>query len=242
MPRYQMALDVALSPHPTLPDEPAASVGWLRTLTVDLSPTGLCCYTDLSFPVGAALFVHLTVPGTVQAVEAASRLVWCRKLNGLLSGYRIGVEFTAMLDEHRRILAAFLERPPAPQQAPTKRVLLAHDDEEFRKALQLRLESCGFEVLTAADGLDALRKGRTRHPHLILMDVALPNLTGLDVCRLLHAEAAASPLPIILFSTRNRREDAERSRRAGADAFLPIPFSGQALMAKVDELLLRQAA
>jgi len=152
------------------------------------------------------------------------------------------VEFTEMSEPHRRALAVFLERPPAAAAGRAKRVLLVDEDEELRTALQLRFESSGFEVLTAMDGLEALQKGRVDHPDLILMDVALPNLTGLDVCRLLRGDPSAARIPIILFSASHGRQDGERCRRAGAEAFLPIPFNGQTLMAKVDELLLRPSS
>ena len=101
----------------------------------------------------------------------------------------------------------------------------------------MRFESAGFEVITAGDGLEALRKGREEHPHAIILDLMLPHLNGYEVCRLLKFDQRFARIPIMLFTARSRQQDMELGSVVGADAFVTKPCSGAELIAKIEELL-----
>jgi len=236
MPRYRMALDVAFGLHPSNAEHPAESQ-LARTVTIDLSLGGLCLYSNVLYPVGTALFCSLTVPGSTRPIEVTGTLVWFHKVNHGSAGYKLGIEFAEVSPEDQEALKALFDHPPAAQASNAKRVLLVDDDEELRLALKLRFESSGFQVLTAADGLEALRKGREERPHLIILDLMLPQLNGYEVCRLLKYDQKFHHIPIILFSARCRQEDVEIGRNVGADAYVTKPFNGKDLIAKVEELL-----
>ena len=142
-----------------------------------------------------------------------------------------------MEPDHATALAALLEHPPAAQALSGKKLLLVDDDHELQLALKLRFQSAGFQVTTADEGLEALRKGREERPNVIILDLMLPNLNGYEVCRLLKFDQKFRHIPIILFTARSRREDMEMGHAAGADAYVTKPFNGADLIAKVEELL-----
>ena len=235
-PRYRMALDVAFGPCSSNAVRPAESK-LARTITIDLSLGGLCLYSDVLYPVGTTLFCHLTVPGRTRPIEVTGTLVWFHKVNRGSVGYMLGIEFTEVSPEAQGVLKALFDHPPAAQASNAKRVLLVDDDAELRLALKLRFESSGFQVLTAGDGLEALRKGREERPHLIILDLMLPQLNGYEVCRLLKYDQKFQHIPVILLSARCRQEDENLGREVGADAYVTKPFSGKELIAKVEELL-----
>lgn len=235
-PRYHVALDVAFGPvvsGGTRPEEHQLQ----RTVTVNLSLGGLCLYSDTLYPVGTRLFCTLTVPKRVQPVEAIGILVWFQKVDENANDSKLGIEFSDISTEDNAVLQALLEHPPAAQPTRSKRLLLVEDDQELRLALQLRFESSGFQVLTASDGLEALRRAREERPHLIILDLMLPHLNGFEVCRLLKFDQKFQHIPIVLFTARCRSEDVAMGREVGADAYVTKPFSGKDLIAKVEELL-----
>jgi DNA-binding response OmpR family regulator len=119
----------------------------------------------------------------------------------------------------------------------TKVVLCADDDEDILALLTLRLRRAGFEVVTAADGEEALRLARERRPSLAVLDVMMPKQTGYEVLALLREDETLRGTKVILLSARVQESDVARGIDAGADAYLPKPFKAQELVAKVEELL-----
>ncbi len=234
-PRSYMALDVAFRPdvHST-PDAPSQLH---RTVTVDLSLGGLCLYSDVNYPIGTSLLCSLTLPGRSAPIDLTGTLVWFRKVEQEGHAYKLGIEFGRLSPQEHAALQALLEQPPAAERSRAKKLLLVDDDQELQLALKLRFESAGFQVITASEGLDALRKGREEHPNLIILDLMLPHLNGYEVCRLLKFDEKFQHIPIVLMSARSRMEDREMGRVVGADAYMTKPFNGKELIAKVEELL-----
>ena len=208
-----------------------------QSVTIDLSVGGLCVYSDVLYPIGAKIFCAVTLPGRAEPVEALGTTVWFSKVDQETHGYKLGIEFTTITPEHTAALQALFEHPPAGQTARAKKLLLVDDDPEIQLAFKLRFESAGFQVVTADDGLEALRKGREEHPHLIILDLMLPQLNGYEVCRLLKFDQRFARIPIILFTARSRAQDVELGTTVGADAYIIKPCSGTTLLAKVEELL-----
>ncbi len=235
-PRSQMALDVAFGPVASAKTRPTASA-LQRTVTINISLKGVCIYSDVRYPIGGTLFCAVSVPGHTKPIQASGPLVWFQKTDQQGHWYRLGIEFSEMSGEHQATLQQLLAHPPVAHASRAKKLLLVDDDEELRLALKLRFEASGFQVVTAREGLEGLRKGREEHPHLIILDLMLPQLNGYEVCRLLKFDQKYRHIPVILCTARSRREDMEMGRAVGADAYLTKPFDGKILIEKVEELL-----
>jgi len=236
LPRYQMALDVEFGPLEVTPQQ-SVDARLTKTVTIDLSLGGLCLYNDRAYPVGTPMRCVVTLPGRAESVTVLGTLAWFQRVDREDPGYRLGIEFTQVSERDRAALTALIDHPPTANGSRGKRVLLVDDDDELRQALKIRFESAGFQVLTAGDGLEAVKKGREERPHVIILDLMLPRLNGFEVCRLLKYDEKFRHIPVLLFTARCRREDQEMGRSVGADAYVTKPFNGKELIAKVEELL-----
>jgi DNA-binding response OmpR family regulator len=88
-----------------------------------------------------------------------------------------------------------------------ERILFVDDEGQIRKLVQAFLTKRGYVVTTATDGYEALLAVRREHPHLVVTDVSMPNLNGLELCRRLRSEAATARLPVIMSSARKQVDD-----------------------------------
>ena len=118
-----------------------------------------------------------------------------------------------------------------------KRILLIDDDEEFRVRVQKFLFNAGFHVETAADGHEALQKARGSPPELILLDVVMPKMSGLQVARLLKFDEKSKKIPIIMMSVLDQPTDMEQGKAVGVSLYLTKPFSDEELLSAVRKLL-----
>jgi len=121
----------------------------------------------------------------------------------------------------------------------TARILVADDDPKHAQLIKLYLEREGHQVLTVGDGRAALEQARARRPDLILLDVMMPIVDGLDVCRILRAE---SNVAILLVTARSSENDMLLGLDIGADDYLSKPVSPRELTARVRALLRRTGA
>lgn len=113
--------------------------------------------------------------------------------------------------------------------------LLLVEDEAFIRELVVTLCSeQGVEVTAVADGRAALRAARTAKPDLVLLDIVLPVLDGISVCRLLKADAVTKDVPVYMLSARVRDADRQAATKAGADGYLEKPFRAAGLHALID--------
>ena len=117
-----------------------------------------------------------------------------------------------------------------------KRVLVVDDDAKTVELVKLYLNRDGYRVLTAYDGVEALRLAREGHPDLIVLDLMLPGIDGLEVCRTLRGE---SDVPIIMLTARTTDEDKLTGLGLGADDYVTKPFSPRELTARVRAVLRR---
>jgi len=115
-----------------------------------------------------------------------------------------------------------------------KRVLVVDDDEKTVELVKLYLNRDGYRVLTAYDGIEALRLAREGHPDLIVLDLMLPGIDGLEVCRTLRAE---SDVPIIMLTAKTTDQDKLTGLKLGADDYVTKPFSPRELAARVRAVL-----
>jgi CheY-like chemotaxis protein len=123
----------------------------------------------------------------------------------------------------------------ATQELPTRIpvVLVADDDPDILTMVQLRLERCGYTVLAARNGREALELTAGHLPDLVVLDIAMPELSGLEALAQLKAAPLTSSIPVILLTARATSGDVETGLAAGAAEYLTKPFSPQELAARV---------
>jgi len=114
-----------------------------------------------------------------------------------------------------------------------KRVLAVDDEKNILELIRYNLQKAGYQVETARDGNEALEKARTDPPDLLILDLMLPGLDGLEVCRRLKSDQATSGLPIIILSARGEEADRVVGLELGADDYVTKPFSPRELVARV---------
>jgi two-component system KDP operon response regulator KdpE len=117
-------------------------------------------------------------------------------------------------------------------------VLIVDDEPQIRRVMRTTLTSQSYAVLEAKTGEEALEKLRSNHPGLILLDVNLPGISGLDVCREIRQ---SSDVPIIMLTVRNTERDKVQALDAGADDYVVKPFGAQELLARIRAALRRSA-
>lgn len=119
-----------------------------------------------------------------------------------------------------------------------KRVLLVEDDRFLRRAVEARLRQFGFVVLTAGDGEEALRVVRAEAPDLVLLDLLIPKILGVEVLRALKADDRTRGIPVLVLSNSSREKDVEEVMRLGAVGYLvKANLSLQELGDRVSRLL-----
>lgn len=116
------------------------------------------------------------------------------------------------------------------------RILLVEDDPSIREITAIGLRGAGFEVLTAADGAEGLARWRAEGPDLVLLDVMLPRLDGLEVCRAIRRE---STVPIVMLTARGDTLDVVVGLESGADDYVTKPYELPLLIARVRAALRR---
>ena len=120
--------------------------------------------------------------------------------------------------------------------AAVKTILVVDDEPRIVQLARDYLENAGFVVLTAGDGQSAIHAFRSRHPDLVVLDLGLPELDGLDVTRAIRAE---SPTPIVMLTARDDELDKLLGLELGADDYITKPFSPRELVARVRAVLRR---
>jgi DNA-binding response OmpR family regulator len=119
------------------------------------------------------------------------------------------------------------------------RILVAEDDPKQANLIRVYLEREGHSVLVVGDGRTALEQARVRRPDLVVLDVMMPQVDGLDVCRILRGE---SEVPILLLTARTTEDDMLLGLDVGADDYITKPYSPRELAARVRALLRRAGA
>jgi CheY-like chemotaxis protein len=128
---------------------------------------------------------------------------------------------------------------PQAEGARRKRVLLAEDDRALRRFLEVVLERAGYNVIPAADGLEAMKIALSMPIDIVVTDAMMPNLSGHEFCRFLRNSQTLSHLPIILLSALERKEPNQNAEQV--DAFLSKPISAESLIECIEELLARKS-
>ncbi|MGB1285436.1 MAG: response regulator transcription factor [Aggregatilineales bacterium] len=116
------------------------------------------------------------------------------------------------------------------------KILVVEDDIKTGNLLRLYLRQAGYEVTIASDGFTGLDYARSQHPDIIILDLMLPKLDGLDICRMLRMETG---IPIIILTAKSTEDDVLRGLDLGADDYIAKPFSPREVVARVRTVLRR---
>ena len=123
-----------------------------------------------------------------------------------------------------------------------KRILLVEDEAEIVELLEFNLAKAGFETCAAMTGESALQMAQAEHPDLVVLDLMLPGIDGLEVCRRLREDPGTRDLPIVMVTARGEESDVVVGLELGADDYVTKPFSPRVLIARLRAVLRRRAA
>lgn len=123
--------------------------------------------------------------------------------------------------------------------AQNKNILVVEDDPDIKELISFNLSNQGHQVFEANDGELGIEKARKDLPDLILLDLMLPGIHGLDVCRIIKADQETKDIPIIMVTAMGQEEDIVKGLETGADDYITKPFSIKVLLARVSAVLRR---
>ena len=118
-----------------------------------------------------------------------------------------------------------------------KRILVVEDEVELVKALQIRLEASGYEVLAAYDGMEGLEKAKKENPDLIILDIMMPKMDGYATLSKLKEAGETKDIPVIMLTAKAQSDDVARSMQLGAADYIAKPFSHMSLLEKIGKTL-----
>lgn len=117
------------------------------------------------------------------------------------------------------------------------KILVVDDEPDAVELVQFNLKGAGYDVVTAADGEEAIEKARTTFPNLIVLDLMLPEVDGLEVCKILRRDPRTAGIPIIMLTAKAAEIDRVLGLELGADDYVTKPFSPRELVLRVKRLL-----
>lgn len=120
-----------------------------------------------------------------------------------------------------------------------KKIMVVDDEADIRELIKFNLEKEGFDVVPVSDGETALEEARLKQPDLIILDVMLPGIDGIEVCFKLKSDSAYKSIPIVMLSAKTDESDQLVGLKIGADDYLVKPFSPKVLVAKISAILRR---
>ncbi|MBN2407996.1 MAG: response regulator transcription factor [Elusimicrobia bacterium] len=120
-----------------------------------------------------------------------------------------------------------------------KKILIVDDEESIRELLKDTLEKEGYSIIEAKDSEEALRKAKSVLPDLVVLDLGIPTIGGLEVCRILRKAEETKNIPIIILTVRSREVDKVIGLEMGADDYITKPFNQRELLARVKAVLRR---
>jgi DNA-binding response OmpR family regulator len=119
----------------------------------------------------------------------------------------------------------------------SKKILVIEDDPASLRLTQYILEHRDYEVLTAVNGLDGLKRAQNEEPDLVVMDIMLPGMDGFDICYQLRAEPRTAGIPVLMLSAKAREADKETGLKVGADGYITKPVDPEEIVSRIEALL-----
>lgn len=193
----------------------------------NLSETGAFIRTANPLAVGKELELRLVGKRLPEPIELTA-IVRHQQM-----GLGMGVEFTQFQNAGQVRLKVLLAS------VSVARILVVDDDEETRQVLSVALEQSAYDVVTAEDGMEGLQKALELQPDLIILDLAMPKLSGLKVCQRVRASPELARVPILVLTASTEPADFRAAQERGAVMFVPKPFEVQKLLSHVQMLLHR---
>ena len=126
--------------------------------------------------------------------------------------------------------------------ATTKTILVVDDEEDVLELVKYNLEKNGYRVTTASTGEEAINKARSILPNLVLLDLMLPGIDGLEVCKQLKSNPKTEHVPVIMLTAKGEESDVVVGLEVGADDYITKPFSPKVLIARIRRILHRSIA
>src|SRR3954463_8275825 len=123
--------------------------------------------------------------------------------------------------------------------ASGRNILIVEDESDVTDLLALNLRKAGFKTTAAADGASGLQKARDDRPDFIILDLMLPKMSGLEVCRILKSDTATSHIPILMLTAKAEEIDRIVGLEFGADDYVTKPFSPREIMLRIRAILRR---
>ena len=121
-----------------------------------------------------------------------------------------------------------------------KKILIIEDDPATQRLVEYSLKQEGYQIITAFNGLEGIRKALGESPDLIILDVMLPGLDGFEICYRLRSEPTTANLPILMFSAKAQEIDKDTGIKVGADDYLTKPSAPADIVNRVEKLLTRK--
>ena len=118
----------------------------------------------------------------------------------------------------------------------TQKVLVVDDVKSEQELISSYLTGAGYQVITADNGSEAIAKVKEEKPDLIITDLVMPKVTGLELCRLLKKVPATADIPIIACTTKDRKMDQMWAKKQGVSAYVVKPFEGEQLLSAIRSL------
>ena len=122
------------------------------------------------------------------------------------------------------------------------KIVVADDDADIRDLVVFKLQHSGHDIVAVGDGAAAVAACQLDIPDLVILDVMMPGMSGLEACRAMRADPALAGVPVILLTARAQEADIENGFSVGADDYVIKPFSPRELAARVDAVLERSRA
>ncbi len=117
------------------------------------------------------------------------------------------------------------------------KILIVDDEKKIRDLVAFHLEAQGFQVAHVENGVAALQMAQQYHPKMIVLDIMIPAMNGLEVCKQLKANAETQGIKVLLLSAKGQKEDETAGFAAGADAYIAKPFRAKQLLETIERLL-----
>lgn len=146
---------------------------------------------------------------------------------GKLTGLKEATRFVS----RRHNLNHFLER------AMSKKILVVDDEMHILRIVKYKLESAGYDVLTALNGIEALKLARGEKPALIFLDIMMPGMNGYEVCSQLKNDPETKDIIIIMLTAKGQESDKIKGLEVGVDEYITKPFSPQDLLDRTKDLV-----
>jgi len=125
-------------------------------------------------------------------------------------------------------------------EAMRERILVVEDEKDVREMIRLNLKAAGFDVVEAGNGAEALALAKNDPPKVIILDLMMPEMSGVEVCRALRRNPATSRIPVLMLTAKSTEEDKVVGFEVGADDYVTKPFSPRELVLRVRAVARRQ--